>query len=90
MSTIHLIGKIPSLRLTAFMLALTIGMTAIAVSGALIQDPPRETISNATTAEAPSSMDDMKVDGLQRSWSDEWYAVHKALNDRHDDDIQSF
>lgn len=90
MWTIHLIGKIPSLRLAALMLALTIGMIAIVVSAALLQDHPREIIPDATATEAPSTMHDMKVDDRQMNWSDEWYVIHTALPDRNDDEIKSF
>lgn len=90
MLTIHLIRKIPSLRLAAIMLSLTIGMIVIAFTAALIQDQSHDTNPGTIAKESSLLMDEMKVDVRQKSWSDEWYAVHKAVPDHHDEVIQSF
>jgi hypothetical protein len=67
-----------------------IGAIVIVISAALIEQRPSEMISTAKASEARSIMVGTTISEQQKSWSDEWYEIHKAIPDSVSEDVQAF
>jgi hypothetical protein len=85
-----IISKVRSAHLTPMKLVQIIGAIVIVISAALIEQRPSEMISNAKASEARSIMVSTTISEQQKSWSDEWYEIHKATPDRVSEDLQAF